>query len=388
LPAAEAARAATIGYPRRGQGGRERNSMAAGGGRIPSLDGLRAVSISLVLYGHLEGGHGFPSIGITRWFGDVAHLGVTVFFVISGFLITSLLMSERERTGTISLKNFYLRRTLRIFPAFYAFILALIAASVLGWIDLGGRDLAFALTYTVNYDADRSWNIGHLWSLSIEEQFYLLWPFVFLMLRERRAVIAAVLAFAAGPLVRLAMRLAFPAGSPWRDLEIFPAMADSIAIGCVLALLRPWLLEQAWYLRLTGSAWLAIVLVPLILAINSRLGYGLVDLVGSPILLVSIALLIEASTRRAQSLAGRFLNLPPVVFLGVLSYSLYLWQQPFLNRHLDTTPTSFPLNLALAFGCALLSYFLIERPLVGVRRRLERSPVLPDAKLARTEGAR
>ncbi|HKE48319.1 MAG TPA: acyltransferase [Rhodanobacteraceae bacterium] len=352
------------------------------------MDGLRAVSISLVLYGHLEGGHGFPSIGITRWFGDVAHLGVTVFFVISGFLITSLLMSERERTGTISLKNFYLRRTLRIFPAFYAFILALIAASVLGWIDLGGRDLAFALTYTVNYDADRSWNIGHLWSLSIEEQFYLLWPFVFLMLRERRAVIAAVLAFAAGPLVRLAMRLAFPAGSPWRDLEIFPAMADSIAIGCVLALLRPWLLEQAWYLRLTGSAWLAIVLVPLILAINSRLGYGLVDLVGSPILLVSIALLIEASTRRAQSLAGRFLNLPPVVFLGVLSYSLYLWQQPFLNRHLDTTPTSFPLNLALAFGCALLSYFLIERPLVGVRRRLERSPVLPDAKLARTEGAR
>jgi peptidoglycan/LPS O-acetylase OafA/YrhL len=351
--------------------------MTAGSGRIPSLDGLRAVSISLVLYGHLEGGHGFASLHLTRWFGDVAHLGVTVFFVISGFLITSLLMSERERTSTISLKNFYLRRTLRIFPAFYAFILALVLADAIGWIDLSGRDLAFAVTYTVNYDVDRSWNIGHLWSLSIEEQFYLLWPCVFLMLRERRALIAAVLAFAAGPLVRLAMRLAFPAGSPWRDLEIFPAMADSIAIGCVLALLRPWLLEQAWYLRLSGSAWLALVLVPLILVINSRLGYSLVDLVGSPILLVSVALLIEASTRRAESIAGRFLNFPPVVFLGVLSYSLYLWQQPFLNRHLDTAPTTFPLNLALAFGCALLSYFLIERPLVGVRRRLERSPVLP-----------
>jgi peptidoglycan/LPS O-acetylase OafA/YrhL len=91
------------------------------GWRMPSLDGIRA--ISMVLYGHLSGTRHFPVSnpgGYGCWFGDVAHLGVFVFFVIYGFLITSLLMSEREMTGTISLKRCYLRRVLRIFPAFYA----------------------------------------------------------------------------------------------------------------------------------------------------------------------------------------------------------------------------------------------------------------------------
>jgi len=346
-------------------------------GRIPSLDGLRAVSIALVLYGHLESGHGFVQGKLTAWLGDVAHLGVTVFFVISGFLITSLLKSERERTQKISLKNFYLRRALRIFPAFYVFILALILASAVGWIHLSGTDLAVALTYTVNYYPDRSWNIGHLWSLSIEEQFYLLWPFAFVLLGERRALIAAAIAFLAGPLVRVAMAVLFAHDSALRDLEIFPAMADSIAIGCALALLRPRLIAQAWYVRMTASAWLAPILLSMIFLINSQLRHPVVDLFGWPIVLLAIAILVEASTRHADSWAGRFLNCRPVVFVGVLSYSLYLWQQPFLNRHLDAPFTRFPLNLALAIGAALLSYFLIERPLIGVRRRLERSPVLP-----------
>lgn len=350
--------------------------MSAFGGRIPSLDGLRAVSITLVLYGHLEGVRNFPNLGLRRIGGDLAHLGVTVFFVISGFLITSLLMSERQRTGTISLKGFYLRRILRIFPAFYAFILALVLAEQLGWLHLSAADLGFAMTYTVNYDIDRSWYIGHLWSLSVEEQFYLLWPLLFLVLRERYALVATLIAFVGGPLVRVAMRVLFSPPSPWRDLEIFPAMADSIAIGCALALLRPWLLAQPWYQKLTGNAWLMLALVPLILVIN-RFDYTIVVLFGSPIMLVSIALLIDWSTRHADSPAGRFLNARPVVFVGVLSYSLYLWQQPFLNRHVDATVTAFPLNIALAFVAALASYLLVERPLLGMRKRLEKTPVLP-----------
>jgi peptidoglycan/LPS O-acetylase OafA/YrhL len=357
-------------------------TMKARGERIPSLDGLRAVAIVPVLYGHIEGTHGFPPVRLTQWTGDVAHLGVTVFFVISGFLITSLLMSERQRTGTISLKAFYLRRALRIFPAFYVFILVLVIADSLGAIHLSAADLAVSLTYTVNYYADRSWNIGRLWSLSVEEQFYLLWPLLFLVLSERNALIAAAVAFVAGPFVRAAMHVVFAPPSPVGDLEIFPAMADSLAIGCMLALLRPWLTTQRWYLGITGSAWLAPILVPAILVINRQLGYLLVDVAGTPIMLAAIATLIEASTRHAGSLAGRFLNARPVAFLGVLSYSLYLWQQPFLNRHADAPFTEFPQNLALAFAAALLSYFLVERPLLGLRRRLGRSPVLP----ARAEG--
>src|SRR5574337_202485 len=200
-------------------------------GRMPSLDGFRAVSILMVLCGHLGGTRGFPvtAIAITRWIGDLGALGVQVFFVISGFLITSLLMGEREQTGTISLKNFYLRRVLRIFPASYSFILALLIATMLGWVSLTGRDFAFAATYTVNYYPHHPWQIGHLWSLSVEEQFYLLWPLALLALRERRALTVAVAAIFTGPLVRFAIHEwisrvdpRFPASM----LPSFPAMSD------------------------------------------------------------------------------------------------------------------------------------------------------------------
>jgi peptidoglycan/LPS O-acetylase OafA/YrhL len=349
---------------------------------IPSLDGIRAISILMVLYGHLTGTRGFPNgmdSTLGDALGDIAHLGVLVFFVISGFLITSLLMSEREKTGTISLGKFYLRRVLRIFPAFYALVFALLAATWLGWIDLTGGDFAYALTYTVNYYPDHPWQIGHLWSLSIEEQFYLLWPLGLLVLRQRRALVLALFAILAGPVVRAGIRewiFHVDPSMPLADMSIFPAMCDYLATGCALALMRPWLLKQSWYLRLTGSRWLVLA-IPLVLLINRESGYTLVELVFSPVMNVCIALLIESSTRHTSSLAGRFLNWKPVAALGVLSYSLYLWQQPFLNRHSDAWINAFPQNLAFAFGCALLSYLLIERAFLGLRKRLERTDSLP-----------
>ena len=345
--------------------------------RIPSLDGFRAISILMVLYGHLMGTRGFPSatVGVIgRWLGDLGHLGVLVFFVISGFLITTLLMVEREKTGTISLAQFYLRRVLRIFPAFYALLLALLVATVLGWMQLSWRDFAFATTYAVNYYPDHPWQIGHLWSLSIEEQFYLLWPLALLVLRGRCALILAIAAIFAAPVLRALIRayaFRIDPQTPLADMSIFPAMFDYIATGCVLALLRPWLLAQAWYLRLTATRWL-LVLVPLIFLINRFDGYTLVMLLGSPVLNVSVALLIDACARHDRTWVGRFLNWKPLVFLGVLSYSLYLWQQPFLNRQSDAWVNAFPQNLVFAVGAALLSYFVVERAFLGFRRRLRR----------------
>lgn len=350
-------------------------------GRIASLDGFRAISIVMVLYGHLSGTRWFPVTheAYKQSAGDLAHLGVLIFFVISGFLITSLLMSEREKTGTISMKRFYLRRVLRIFPAFYTLILALIVANLIGWISLTGHDFAYALTYTVNYDPDSSWQIGHLWSLSIEEQFYLLWPLTLLALRQRRALIVAIAAIFIGPLVRagiLEWMFHVNPHTPLANMTIFPAMFDYLATGCALALLRPWLLEQTWYLRLTGTRWLMLA-VPLILLINRLSGYTVVMLLGSPVMNLCIALLIESSTRHSDSLAGRFLNWKPIAFLGVLSYSLYLWQQPFLDRYSHSWVTAFPQNLVLAFVAALLSYHVVERSFLGLRRRLERTTSLP-----------
>lgn len=372
--------------------------MGAAGHRIPSLDGFRAISILMVLYGHLNGTRNYPTGAFGaggRWLGDLGHLGVLVFFVISGFLITTLLVGEREKTGTISLKEFYLRRVLRIFPAFYVFILALLLATGMGWIQLGARDFLFATTYTVNYYPNHPWQIGHLWSLSIEEQFYLLWPLALLVLRERRALILAIAAIFAAPLLRTAIREYIFHVNPHTVLggmSIFPAMFDYIATGCALALLRPWLLTQAWYLRLTANRWLLLA-IPLIFLINRFQEYTLAMLVGSPILNVCVAVLIESCTRHERTLAGRFLNWKPVAFLGVLSYSLYLWQQPFLNRHSDAWVNAFPQNLVLAFGAALLSYFVVERAFLGLRKRLRQADAaapddLPscDAAAASTTG--
>lgn len=354
--------------------------MAHSSAKIPSLDGFRAISILMVLYGHLCGTHRFPvsTVDYSRSLGDVAHLGVLVFFVISGFLITSLLMSEREKTGSISLKQFYFRRVLRIFPAFYTLILAAFVASLLGWIHLNGRDFAFALTYSINYDAHRSWQVGHLWSLSIEEQFYLLWPLVLLALRERRALVVAIVAIFTAPLVRAGItwvRHGDP-HSPLYGIIVFPEMCDYLATGCALALLRPWLLTQRRYLRLTASPWL-LVTVPLILMITRFSSHAVVLLIFSPVLNVCIALLIESSTRHDRTLAGRFLNWKPVAFIGVLSYSLYLWQQLFINRNSDQWVNAFPQNVAFATVAALLSYFVIERSFLGLRHRLERATRLP-----------
>lgn len=349
--------------------------------RMPSLDGIRAISILMVCYGHLGGTRYFPVsiVAYGRWCGDVAHLGVLVFFVISGFLITSLLMSERETTGAISLKRFYLRRIVRIFPAFYAFILVMAIAALSGAVHLTGRDFAYALTYTVNFEPDRSMQMGHLWSLSIEEQFYLLWPLTLLALRGRRALIVAVAAIFTGPLVRLAIRewiFHVDPHLPGGMLTIFPAMFDYLAVGCALALLRPWLLTRTWYLRLTASPWLALA-IPLVWLINRMGSHPVAILLGSPVLNVCVALLIESSTRHAGSLAGRFLNWKPVVFLGVLSYSLYLWQMPFLDHRSSAWMNAFPQNLLFVFLAALASYFLIERPFVRLRGRLRRDTGLP-----------
>ena len=213
-------------------------------GRIPSLDGLRALSISLVLLGHLAGTRNFPSIPeLGNW--QLGNLGVRVFFVISGFLITTLLLEESDRTGTVSLRQFYLRRCFRIFPAFYVFCAVLFILEQADVISLRPGDLISAVTYTINYHHDRAWYTGHLWSLSVEEQFYLIWPAILLFAGVRGGLWVAALAMLIAPPLRLVMGF-WPALRPGIG-ETFPSVADALATGCVLAGLRPWLSRfPAW----------------------------------------------------------------------------------------------------------------------------------------------
>jgi peptidoglycan/LPS O-acetylase OafA/YrhL len=331
-----------------------------------SLDGLRAVSIVLVLLDHM--GRPWDRGPLDLGVGNYGQLGVVVFFVISGFLITSLLMTEHAATGRVSLKLFYARRALRIFPAAYFYLGVMFLLWLAGWVALTRRDFWYALTYTVNFMPDPGWQVGHLWSLSVEEQFYLLWPFAFAALGLRRARWVAASVIVLGPLARgLAWR--FLRGTPYDDTPMFPMVADSLAVGCVLAIARTWLEGQGWYLKLLRPGFSAFLVV-LVLLLNRYTGYAVVEVLGRTVMNVALAIVIHRSVIHSHDAAGRFLNWRPVAFVGVLSYSFYLWQQIFLDRHGTHWVNLFPQNILLSFAAALGSYYLLEKPLMKLRHRL------------------
>jgi len=333
---------------------------------VPSLDGLRAISISLVLLGHLNGTRGFATFDLG--IGNYAQLGVVVFFVISGFLITRLMLLERIKNGRVSLKLFYERRALRLFPASYTFIAIVSLLTLAGVFHLRPTDLWHAVTYTVNFLPNRGKQIGHLWSLSVEEQFYMIWPLTFVLFGPKRAgwVIFGVILF--GPVARSCDWL-FLRGTPYHDLEMFPMVADSLAMGCLLAKVSGWLETKNWYLQLFRPVY-SIAVVAVVLLINRYRGYTVVYVFGSSIINLGLAVLIHRSIFYSRDVVGRMLNWKPIAFVGVLSYSLYLWQQPFLNRESSSWTAAFPQNLVFSVVAALGSYFLLEKPLLKLRRRL------------------
>lgn len=331
-----------------------------------SLDGLRAVSITLVLMDHL--GKPWSRRPLDLGVGNYGHLGVVIFFVISGLLITSLLMAERDRHGHISLKMFYARRALRIFPAAYCYIACVFLMWLAGASQMGPHDFALALTYTVNFLPWPSWPIGHLWSLSVEEQFYLLWPATFVTLTLRGATRVALAVMLLGPLARAAAWALFR-DTPYGDLPMFPMVADSLAVGCLLAIGRERLESQKWYLRLLEPGW-SIFFVGLVLVLNRFTGYGVVETIGRSVTNVALALLVHRFVHHSWDPVGRFLNSGPMVLIGQLSYSFYLWQQLFLDRSSMAWHNMFPQNLILAILAAMASYYLLEKPLMGLRHRL------------------
>jgi peptidoglycan/LPS O-acetylase OafA/YrhL len=336
--------------------------------RIPSLDGLRAVSIGLVILAHVGGSVHFP--GPLQHLDHLGNLGVKVFFVISGFLISTLLFKEFRATGCVSIKGFYVRRIFRIFPAFYAYYLVIVLVAWSGIIALKPGDALHAATFTMNYHHERAWHLNHVWSLSVEEQFYLIWPAVILLVGPRRAIVIALLTILLSPLARAYMIYIQDATNSALTRE-FQAVADTLATGCLLAGLYNWLGRKPGYLAFLQSR--AFLLAPVV-GLGMPLGLFAVHpdlyyLVGQTIVHFAIALCIDRCLRFPRDRFGRLINSRPFVFVGVLSYSLYLWQEPFLDptSTVDNVFTSFPLNIVLTLLAAAASYYLVERPFLALR---------------------
>jgi peptidoglycan/LPS O-acetylase OafA/YrhL len=320
--------------------------------RIPSLDGLRAISITLVILGHLAKWK-HASIDAIGFYGE---LGVQVFFVLSGYLITNLLLREYNHSSTIGLRNFYIRRAYRIFPAAFVFLAVVVT---LYWRQTRWYHVAAAVFYVANMDLSRPWIFGHLWSLSIEEQFYLLWPFaVKKWHRHKTAILLSVFLFT--PVFRTVL-YAFKVHGPLAGS--LPVQADPLAIGCLLAIFAPRMRQIKGYLALTMLG-LAIV-IPVFPATSAARTLFMLFVL-RPLLDVCLAGLVL----HVIQVPYRVLNWTPVAWLGKISYSVYLWQQLFCSN----PNLHFGYALVLpTLACACLSYYLVERPMLRLREWRSRS---------------
>jgi peptidoglycan/LPS O-acetylase OafA/YrhL len=349
--------------------------------RIPSLDGLRAFSILAVCVCHFAMSPGFP-VQPNWWTFIYAHCGVRLFFVISGFLITSLLMQEREKTGAVDLKQFYLRRACRILPATYVYV-AVVA--VIYYQSLSGTDLILAVTYLSSYSVHIPWVLGHLWSLSVEEHFYLIWP-IAMARRVMSARTLAITAVIAAPVFRYAL---VKHGSYLGSMQFFPSVADALAAGCLLALYQLQLQKHRSFFAWRGFPliWALTLSIPVLFHYSYLLRFWPLPQLVQVSALSAFNLGAALCIQNAITARPRVLNTPIMIWIGSLSYSLYLWQMPFTNPDTPSWATTFPQNLGLTLLAAMASYYIIEQPFRKLREPRRRPVPQPRAPLPVPRGA-
>jgi peptidoglycan/LPS O-acetylase OafA/YrhL len=321
-------------------------------GYRPGLDGLRAIAVLLVLAGHARVSPGGP-------------VGVTLFFVLSGFLITVLLLEERDRSGRIDFRAFYQRRARRLLPALILFLAVVLLVT---------RDVptvAGALFYVANWVyvfGSELYPIGHTWSLGVEEQFYVVWPALLVgllaVLRDERRLAAVLVG-----IIVVSIALGF-VSDPLTTYYGTHTRAHALALGALLAvaLRAGWLRSVPWQAR--AAAWAGVAAT--VLATDWATGLWRTSVVVMPLAaLVGTVIVADLATREA-----RFIGRPSLAGIGRISYGLYLWHYSifvFGEVYLAAIPLPIrigPLILA-SLGAAVLSYQLVEKRFLRQSRRTE-----------------
>jgi peptidoglycan/LPS O-acetylase OafA/YrhL len=344
--------------------------------RLPSLDGMRALGIIVVLMCHATDERVGPALrSLFPYFDGLA--AVRVFFVISGFLITTLLVQEREKKGRVSLGRFYQRRFIRLFPVQFSYIVFLFILTLTTRLSISPCRFVTAITYLKNYGCAGKID-GHMWTLSVEEQFYLLWPLTIAFIPRKWCFIMAYAFMIVSPFSRIyEYKFEFPGGTNpiWWWLT---SNSDVIMFGCVAGLIykEPWLQRIIRYRPGVGRmVSLAMLIVPPILTDHLLLGFFTVTL-GPTVQAVGSAYLVLSCVLVRHGVLYKLLNIPALVFIGLMSYSLYVWQEIFFFATpgdfglRDLFIFHFPIDLFMAIVAGCLSYFGIERPLAGLRKAL------------------
>jgi peptidoglycan/LPS O-acetylase OafA/YrhL len=349
---------------------------------IPSLDGLRALSIFLVIAVHtLLRNTLYKNIAFSYRLVGNGSLGVTIFFVISGYLITTLLLRERQAKSTISLKSFYLRRAFRILPPLYVYILFLAILGACGHLPgMNRHELIAAMTLTRNYSRHVDlWALEHIWSLCIEEQFYVIWPVTLVLCilhrrgSEGRSIATRVVlcVLVLEPFIRVFSYLYLPS---FHNLGMFHMQADGLMFGALGALQQGHPRFERIFTSATRRPWILPILLFFV--------FGTLTVVAGNYWTLTVGFTLEGFVilmwllwlvRNPATAMGRILNHPAITWIGRLSYSMYLWQTFFLhhldiqvfgrNGWWDTFPTSWLCILAVG----MVSHYAIERPSLRIR---------------------
>ena len=337
--------------------------------RIPLLDGWRAIAIALVLAHHigqnLSGNEGAYDADVTRF----GAFGVDIFFGLSGLLITRLLLEQYRASGSFGLREFYIRRAFRILPPCLVFIAAYTALGC--W--KSGLEFTSSLFFFRNYvpDSVAGFGSGHLWSLSVEEHFYLIWPGLLAFVMTRRSKHAAANTAAALALGFGLWRM-IESQLPTHLLPLAPAhfrtdlRLDALLWGCVAAFVLDGSKEREKFA--SQFRWPAFAGAAAVLILSIRYYSSLT----SVWIAVLIPALLAGTLVHPEWWICRALSWAPVTWLGRISYSLYLWQQLFFPpgwHQASQWWMHWPANLGLAFAAASLSYYLVEKPLIAIGRR-------------------
>jgi len=342
---------------------------------LPSLNGFRAISILFVLMDHFSNNFSHKSDYKILFIGN---LGVNIFFVISGFLITTLLLKEKINTGNISLKKFYIRRFLRIVPVSYLFIICLIGLNFIFNLNISLLGFIGAFLFLGNIGLfHNNWYTSHYWSLAFEEQFYLVFPAIlkrnfkfylkFLFLMLIMILILRQFTFVNYKNTnRIFYRLLYI-----KEVVVY---LDGIIIGSLFSIFT---MKNMLPLKrfLENKTIIHIVLVPLIVLIHCGYLPVLNNTANSYVSSVMIGILILSNIQPATDLIFKFLNNRLVNYIGILSYSIYIWQQLFVynqpwKNHIAGSDTIW-INVLLLMLVAYVSYNFYEKQFLKLKERIK-----------------
>ncbi|GAB2694144.1 acyltransferase family protein [Aliiglaciecola aliphaticivorans] len=351
--------------------------------RLKGIDGLRAIAVSMVIFSHSIGSFHLNSFGLVGDFLGNGGLGVRIFFVISGFLITFLLLKENKLFGIIDFNAFFVRRSLRIFPAFFAYILVVTLFAYYDQINVSKQQILSAATFSWNYGhvwmddiGPDGWFLGHFWTLALEEQYYLFLPLTILLFGLARLPYYLLFITVMMPIVRVVSYFLFPESRGQLGM-MFHTAIDPILIGTLGAFL---FFEKSKILNgfafkskpLLICAILILFLISPMLAHNVR-GYETV--LGITIESLMVLYVIIWLQLNPGTFAVRILESRALVFIGMISYSLYLWQQLFLTE-LNTVLNGVGVNVMAVFFVAVISYYFIEKPFLNIRRNRRKEVIV------------